>query len=83
MLVAQLTTVVGGPPTSVRGAELATWDLETPRAAIPGLRTKLILEDATGLDRASGIHEVGFWVKEGGGGRADSPYGKIVWTPMP
>ena len=80
MLVAQLSTVVGKPPASA-SYRLATWRLETPKA-VPGLHTKLILEDATGLVKCSGIHEVGFWVAKGGG-QADSPYGKIVWTPIP
>jgi len=93
-LVAQLSTVVGAPPSSASHG-VATWYLETPKP-IAGLHTKLILEDATlalgALDTskasasekglASGIHEVGFWVTKGGG-VADSPYGKIVWTPIP
>lgn len=50
---------------------------------IPGLHTKLILEETTDLNKESGIQEVGFWVKDEHGGQADSPYGKIVWTPLP
>ena len=110
-LVAQLSTVIGSPPsssspstpshasyksaTSPGVTSFAKWDLDTP-TPLPGLQAQLILEETAGTstgsgsgrhhnsDVSSGIHEVGFWVKHGhDGGQADSPYGKIVWTPLP
>jgi len=80
-LAAQLTTVLGVSPSSA-AAGSATWPLETP-APLPGLHTQLVLQEVADADTASGIYEVGFWVDKGRGGHADSPYGRIVWTPVP
>jgi hypothetical protein len=85
-LSAQLGTVVGREPepepAATDGRRSAAWRLGTPHASAE-LHTMLVLEDATGLDARSGICEVGFWVRKGPGGEVESPYGRIVFTPIP
>ncbi|KAF8479952.1 glyoxalase-like domain-containing protein [Gautieria morchelliformis] len=82
---AQLSTVVGRGPTPAADGRSVAWRLQTPRAGAE-LHTTLVLvlEDAAaGVDARAGICEVGFWVREGPGGEVESPYGRIVMTPMP
>ncbi|KAF8579464.1 hypothetical protein K439DRAFT_1359495 [Ramaria rubella] len=95
-LRAQLTTVLGIPPdpnlaaggasgTASASKNSTVWRLDTP-ALLPGLGARLILEEGAGAGGEKvkeGIYEVGFWVVRGDGGRAESPWGDIVWTPVP
>ncbi|KAG6856733.1 hypothetical protein H0H87_001333 [Tephrocybe sp. NHM501043] len=85
-LLRQFTSVVGSPPISSTDSEVA-WQLEAINER--GNGPQLILKVDQSEREADFVQEVGTGIfevafsTESREGSADTPYGKIVWTPAP
>ncbi|KAJ7885389.1 glyoxalase-like domain-containing protein [Mycena leptocephala] len=82
----ELSVVIAEPPVSCTPTK-ATWHLSTlngPRTPTLILSTPSDREQEIFVSSNStpGIHEVGFWVREGHKGSVMTPFGKIVWVPL-